>query len=1751
MRDKRFLSRVLSLSFFLWGTCLAFSQTTELFISEYVEGSGNNKAIELYNGTGSNIDLSAGSYSLAFYANGSSSATTTINLTGTAIDGDVYVVRHSSAALQTLIDEGDQTDGSGWYNGDDAVALLKAGVTIDVIGQIGTDPGSEWGSGVTGTKDNTLRRKADICAGDPNGTDAFDPSVEWDGFAQNTVDGIGSHTANCAAPSGPAPLLLTEIVVTPTAGEFVEIHNPGTSEVDLSNYYLTDATYSGGSNYYYNIVTGSNTGGGSYGDFLARFPDGATIPAGGYQTVALNGADDFNTTYGVDPTYELYEDNGPDSIPNMREGISGSISGQGGLTNNGEIVILFYWDGASDLVADVDYAVWGDKAEAVDKTGVSVDGPDADSTATTYLPDTDIPSQDVVSGAAHSSGESYTRIDLLEGTETLTGGNGVDGNDETSENLSVTWGIQTPTPNAPYVPSAPSAERILLTEIVVQPTAGEFIEIYNPGSSAVDLSNYYITDATYANSGVYYYNIVTGANAGGGTYSDFHARFPDGASIAAGEFQTISLSGSDSFNTTYGVNPTYELYEDGTADAIPDMREAITGSINDQGGLTNNGEVVVLYYWDGSTDLVTDVDYAIWGDTNEAVDKTGISVDGPDADATGSSYQNDTAIASQDLISASAHDSGMAYVRVDFTEGTETQTGGNGVAGNDETSENLSVTWVVLDPTPNELFDTGWVINEFQADPDSSNGDANGDGTSNTTQDEFVEIFNNTGADVDVSGWTLSDGYGVRHTFPAGTTVPDQCVVVVFGGGTPTGDFGDALVQTASTGSLGLNNSGDSIIFNNGTFDVATVVYGSEGGNNQSLTLDPDITGSSFVQHSAATGSSGALFSPGTMINGDGFSGCAPVIAEIFEIQGNGTASPYNGLSVIAQNNVVTAVTSNGFMMQTPAARDDLDDQTSNGIYVYTGAAPGVLVGDLVDVSGDVVEFYDFTEFTNSPVVTVLSSGNALPAPVTLDSNTPSGDPVNPSCMECLEGMLVTIPSGTFTSGNQYFGSDHLAEAWAVARTSRSFREAGIEYPGVAGLPVWDGNPELFEMDLDRAGLPSVEVEGGETFNATGVVGFEYGDYEVWPTAFVLNSKEQSRAVRPVRDRLAGEITVGSQNLYRLFTTDSNYADRLNKFSLLIRTVLKSPDVIAFQEVGGIQVLQDLAAKLHTDDAVLNYTAYLEVGNDIGGIEVGFLVRDTLTVNSVVQIFKDVTYTYGGTTRPLHDRPPLILNATYSGGPTPFNFLVMVVHNRSLNNIDDPSDGDRVRTKRDLQATDIANYLQTQQAENFMVVGDFNGFEFTDGYVDVLGQITGNPDPLGAMITATDVVNPNMHNLVLEVPANDRYSYVHHGTAQVLDHALANEKIYCAVKGMQYGRTNADFAKNSLYDATTSKYASDHDGLVVYLQQAGIIVDPVDGLTTTENGAQATFTVVLSSAPSANVSIAVSSSDATEGTADTNSLVFTPANWNVAQTVTVTGQSDSVIDGDITYQIMLASAVSTDSCYSGIDPADVELTNLDASSAGVIVTPVNGLVTDEYGSSDQFTVSLNSSPSAEVTVPLSVDDASEIALAVSSLTFTSANWNTPQTVTVSGVDDGTIDSDTYAHVVLANTQSADANYQGLNPQDVEVLNQNVQSSDDYSIHVSGDCVMEIQGPPNGTVGIYTFDEATQTWVFLMNVTLDGNGFASVTFECDPDTVYGAGSPDDIIPPDHVGFRAVPTLGTWGLIFFALAMILVTLKTRRR
>ncbi len=181
----------------------AAALANELFFSEYIEGTSNNKALEIYNGTGATIDLTSGAYNVQMFFNGNPVSTLTINLTGTVADGDVFVLAQS-AANATILAQADQTNGSGWFNGDDAVVLRKGSTFLDVIGQIGFDPGTEWGALLTSTADNTLSRKAAICQGDTNGADVFDPAAEWDGFATDTFGGLGAHTSSCAGDLAPS-----------------------------------------------------------------------------------------------------------------------------------------------------------------------------------------------------------------------------------------------------------------------------------------------------------------------------------------------------------------------------------------------------------------------------------------------------------------------------------------------------------------------------------------------------------------------------------------------------------------------------------------------------------------------------------------------------------------------------------------------------------------------------------------------------------------------------------------------------------------------------------------------------------------------------------------------------------------------------------------------------------------------------------------------------------------------------------------------------------------------------------------------------------------------------------------------------------------------------------------------------------------------------------------------------------------------------------------------------------------------------------------------------------------------------------------------------------------------------------------------------------------------------------------------------------------------------------------------------------
>lgn len=672
-------------------------------------------------------------------------------------------------------------------------------------------------------------------------------------------------------------------------------------------------------------------------------------------------------------------------------------------------------------------------------------------------------------------------------------------------------------------------------------------------------------------------------------------------------------------------------------------------------------------------------------------------------------------------------------------------------------------------------------------------------------------------------------------------------------------------------------------------------------------------------------------------------------VNEIAQIQGPGACSPFvpvcdssqpiTGATVRTRSNIVTAIGASGFTMQTPTAREDNSSLTSDGIYVFTGGAPRtdddelLAIGDSVEVIGSAAEFYGLTqiavassrnannrirrEASNQPMPRTVhfgpiptSPGSTLPGSgFDIEFQTfPSRNPNQLSCgalgnFECFEGMRVSIPGGAVTVANQRRDSKRYAEVWISPYGERGLREKGVRFgtsplPSTAGAAgVWDGNPEILEMDADfmLPALTNAELAGGTRFSAVGVIGFDYGDYEFWPTA--LDIVEGSNAVvRPVPAAASHELTLGSFNAFRLCDEFANSASRcsatgdmevdaarvaheIGQISAYLREVLGSPDVIGLQEVENLDVLQRLAAKI-AEDGGPAYSAHLVEGNDVGGIDVGYLVNPARITDVVVEqrlgaeTWDDPDSSTGP--RLLHDRPPLLLQASFIGNGRPFAFQVINNHTRSRGGVDvSNADGERTRAKRFLQATSIAALVQALQTDAatadipLFVIGDHNAFEFTDGYVDVVGVVAGtyvNAENTCAPtngITAcqldggANIVQPALINAVDLLDRSERYSYKFTenfgaiqgsdgrdlASNQVLDHGLFNAVAAPFVTGMAYGRANVDasaerfrscryFVSRFPGDATLDYNAercgvalpafspvgsSDHDGFVLYV----------------------------------------------------------------------------------------------------------------------------------------------------------------------------------------------------------------------------------------------------------------------------------------------------------------------------------------------
>lgn len=210
-----------------------------LFISEYIEGSSNNKAIEIYNNSAQDIDLTAVNAVLARFSNGGTSPGN-INLTGTIAAFSTYVVANTSAndAIKALAN---QLNSNVSHNGDDAYTLLIDGVVVDSFGQVGTDPGTNWGSASFSTVNNTLRRNPSVRSGDIVADDAFDPSLEWTGFGIDVAEDLGQHSVDLGE------IFISEYIEGSSNNKALELYNPNSVAIDLAPYSLLRSTNGGSS----------------------------------------------------------------------------------------------------------------------------------------------------------------------------------------------------------------------------------------------------------------------------------------------------------------------------------------------------------------------------------------------------------------------------------------------------------------------------------------------------------------------------------------------------------------------------------------------------------------------------------------------------------------------------------------------------------------------------------------------------------------------------------------------------------------------------------------------------------------------------------------------------------------------------------------------------------------------------------------------------------------------------------------------------------------------------------------------------------------------------------------------------------------------------------------------------------------------------------------------------------------------------------------------------------------------------------------------------------------------------------------------------------------------------------------------------------------------------------------------------------------------------------------------------------------
>jgi hypothetical protein len=552
----------------------------------------------------------------------------------------------------------------------------------------------------------------------------------------------------------------------------------------------------------------------------------------------------------------------------------------------------------------------------------------------------------------------------------------------------------------------------------------------------------------------------------------------------------------------------------------------------------------------------------------------------------------------------------------------------------------------------------------------------------------------------------------------------------------------------------------------------------------------------------------------GTILNDD------VIQARIFEIQGAAHRSPLEGQPVVTDG-IVTAITGNGFYLQD--ATGDGNAATSDALFVFTGTAPTLAVGNGVQVSGRVSEFApggDPINLTTTQIVSsaiqLLTNSNPLPAATLIgeggrrpptetidDDNFAVFDPQNDGIdfYESLEGMRVTIDAPTVVAASNSFGETYVVASNGAGATG---------FNGRSGLVISDGdyNPEKIQIDDAFVTIPALS-QGDRLADVTGIMSYGFASYEVLLTeapvvvADVTLGRETT-ALDGDRDHL----TIANFNVENLDPSDAQA-----KFDILASNIvlnLSAPDIIAVQEIqdaDGAGGGSDLSGNATADKLIAAIKAaggpgyvYVEIapatanssgGEPGGNIRNGYFYnpdRVDLVAGSLAVINDPA---YNGT------RKPLVATFDFNGEQV----TLINVHFTSRGGSDPlfgseqppANEGDAARTA---QAAAVAAYFEDRLATNenlkLGVLGDFNGFYF---------------EPVSDVIEAKGLTNLHEIN-----PLGERYSYLFEGNYQALDNFLVTGGLLGGKGDTQYDAVhiNAELAPGTFrgtdHDPTVARF---------------------------------------------------------------------------------------------------------------------------------------------------------------------------------------------------------------------------------------------------------------------------------------------------------------------------------------------------------